>query len=476
MLAFTPRTVFGLQSTHFFRALLRSRRKRRRVLPLLALASLLQVGALQAVALTAVVFFVVSNQNDSCATTPFIIPADAPGHATYLDLSVPFETLASACASPQPISAPPTVETQPANSALVNELLAPLVNEAQQRREARVESEPQVAKRVDPALNDGRINFLFFGYGDTYEPPEPVHFKGSINLFSLDLRTLNISSITLNHDIRAPEVEHFQQTNIPTKIHMAYPVGGFDLMRDTVEDATGLSVDFQLTMEDGVIARAVDDVFGALDVDSPFDLDARPIYLDGVEYPEFHFAAGTQKLDGLHALQYIKAVMKGEYDASKELTVRKQIVVKALVQATQREVLNPLFWTRVLRFMHNEVARHSIGYDFDVPALVFAAAQKFAALGTFLPISEQARGNMILPRMGQSLYVVDYLSGDGGVEWVTGSLNPLMQHDVASGVYAADQSFSVPKGDADPYADDLVANYWTSVRELVKQRLLTNDE
>jgi len=72
--------------------------------------------------------------------------------------------------------------------------------------------------------------------------------------------------------------------------------------------------------------------------------------------------------------------------------------------------------------------------------------------------------------MGQSVYVVDYLSGDGGVEWVTGSLNPIMQNDLAHGVYT-EKSFSVPKGSADPYASDLVGHYWTSVRDLVRQRL-----
>jgi hypothetical protein len=348
-----------------------------------------------------------------------------------------------------------------------DELVAPLREEAARRRLERARVDPSYAQRVDAALNDGRINFLFFGYGETYEPPEAPHFKGSINIFSLDLRTLAIATITLNHDIRAPEVERFRTSNgdtsEPTKIHMAYPLGGFDLMGRTVEDATALSMDFQLAMEDGVIKRAVDEVFGGLKIDVPFELDARPIYFEGVEHPAVRYNSGTQTLDGLQALQFIKAVMQGDYDPAKELTVRKQIVISAMMKAARRESLSPAFWARVLSFMGRELKRKSIVYDFDPVKLLFSVTQKI--------MTQQAHGDMVWPTMGQSVYVVDYVSGDGGVEWVTGSLNPIMQNDLAKGVYL-EKSFSVPKDGADPYAPDLVTHYWPSVRALIRQRLV----
>ena len=347
-----------------------------------------------------------------------------------------------------------------------DEIVAPLEQEAARRRLERARLSPGYAQRVEGPLNDGRINFLFFGYGETYEPPEAPNFKGSINIFSLDLRSLTISTITLNHDIRAPEVERYLKASGgitgPTKIHMAYPQGGFDLMGRTVEDATGLAVDFQLAMEDGLIKRAVDELFGGLLIDVPFELDARPIYFDGVEYPAFQYHTGTQILDGLHALQFIKAVMQGDYDASKELTVRKQIVISAVMKSARQESFNPAFWARLLAFMSREFERRSVVYDFDAGTLLFGVIQKMIPL--------PGRGEMLWPAMGQSVYVVDYLSGDGGVEWVTGSLNPIMQNDLANGVYTV-KSFSVPKGQADPYSADLVGNYWTSVRELIRQRL-----
>jgi hypothetical protein len=82
-----------------------------------------------------------------------------------------------------------------------------------------------------------------------------------------------------------------------------------------------------------------------------------------------------------------------------------------------------------------------------------------------------ARGQKIPVSLTRNLYVVDWKIGDGGVQWVTGSPNPIMQQDLKNGLYV-DIAMSVPLGKADPYAADLSANYWTSVRQLVRQRLI----
>ncbi|MBI1801982.1 MAG: LCP family protein [Chloroflexi bacterium] len=178
---------------------------------------------------------------------------------------------------------PPPVERRPvAPVSLFGELITPVRQEAQRRREERLKHDPASAARVDPRLNQNRINFLLFGYGETYEPPFGPDFKGSINIFSLDPLAMSVDSITLNHDIRAPEIERYRQTTDrilgPSKIQHAYAVGGFALMREVVEDATGLAVDFQMVVHDGVIKRAVDELLGGLNLDVPFDFDAMPIY------------------------------------------------------------------------------------------------------------------------------------------------------------------------------------------------------
>ena len=73
---------------------------------------------------------------------------------------------------------------------------------------------------------------------------------------------------------------------------------------------------------------------------------------------------------------------------------------------------------------------------------------------TSLPPASSARQSIVQVRGSSGRYTPDRHE----LEWVE------------NGVYV-DQSFSIPKDGADPYAPDLVAHYWTSVRELVKQRL-----
>jgi hypothetical protein len=428
------------------------RRKRDSATPWLALLALMQIATAAGVLL---LMAALGSGPPDCGHVSPLIPPSEPGHATYIDLTAFLALAGATCAE---ASAP----------AATMDLIAPLANEALRRREQRAQTDPSYAHRIDPALNDGRINFLLFGYGETYEPPYPPDFKGSINIFSLDLRTLNISSITLNHDIRAPEVERYRQATDrkqgPTRIDQAYLIGGFDLMRLAAEDATGLAVDYQLVVSDGVIKDAVDELFGGLSVEVPFEFQAMPISFDGNMYPARYYPAGAQTMDGLQVIQFIKALNDGPYDRNQELAVRKQLVVQALAEATRRGAANPVFWTKALAFVQRALVRKMLAYDFDPLEMVRTSIQPSVARGLV--------GRITLPSFGGSTYVVDERSGDGGVEWVTGSVNAIIRQELANGLYV-DRSFSVPKNGADPYAADLVAGYWPSVRELVRLRLST---
>jgi hypothetical protein len=284
------------------------------------------------------------------------------------------------------------------------------------------------------------------------------------------MRTLQVTQITLNHDIRAPEIERFVaatgRKSYPTKIDLAYQTGGFDLMRLAVEDATGLSIDFQLSFQDSVVKNVVDEVFGGLVVDVPYVFEASPIMDNNTLQPALHYAKGKQKLNGLQALQFIKAINAQlgttKYDPNKELAVRKQIIIQAVLDTVKKETTNPVFWARMLAFLRSTLDRKDVEYDFDATTLLFKTISQYVAAG--------ARGEKFPITVARNVYVVDYKIGDGGVQWVTGSLNPIMVRDLKNGVYP-DIAMSVPLGKADPSAPDLPTNYWSSVRQLVRQRL-----
>jgi hypothetical protein len=238
------------------------------------------------------------------------------------------------------------------------------------------------------------------------------------------------------------------------------------LMRLVTEDATGFSVDFQLAFQDSVVKQVVDDVFGGLSVDVPFPFEAEAIYFQNVRYPPKHYTRGRQQMNGLEAVQFIKAVQSQgiPYDAGKELAIRKQIVVQAMLNATKKEATNPIFWGKVYAFLKGTVQQKEVEYDFDAPALLFKS------IGSY--VSQAARGQALRLSLDKSLYIVDAGLGDGGVEWVMGSANPLMVSDLKKGLYDADKYLSVPLANADPYAVDLVRSYWPSVRQLIRQKLI----
>ena len=419
-----------------------------------AVLAFLSVGQITVGVILLAAAVILLSPPSGCVQPSALLHWEEPGNATYIDFSALFNRFGTPC-----IEAAATPPSQ-------TDFIAPFSAESSRRRADRAAADPDYAHRIDAALNQNRINFLFFGYGETYEPPYPPGFKGSISVFSLDLSTLTISTLTLNHDIRAPEVERYRlltdRVPGPTRIDQAYPVGGFDVMRLTVEDATALDIDYQVAISDSVIRDAIDELFGSVSVDVPFDFDAMPIYFDGVQHPAQHFAHGRQIMNGLNALQFIKALNAGTYSATEELTVRKQIVVKAILDAIKQNSANPVFWAIAARFLRSQIDRRQVAFDFDPSDLILRS------LGT--AISNGFRGDMRLPTLGQSVYVVDDRSGDGGVEWVTGSTSPIARDDLQNGVYN-DVSFSIPKDGANPYATDLVAHYWPSVRALIKQRL-----
>lgn len=170
---------------------------------------------------------------------------------------------------------------------------------------------------VDPELNRGRTNFLFFVQGETHEPPLIERgIIGSHTLISIDSQRQVIDRISWTHDLRVPEVERYLQQNgkgdgRAKKIDEAYRYGGFPLMRQVVEAATGLAVHFQVAAEDSLV---VDKVASKIQIENPKSFWAYKIYFQGQSFPEKYFAQGKQSLDGVAALQYIKAVPKEDSD------------------------------------------------------------------------------------------------------------------------------------------------------------------
>jgi anionic cell wall polymer biosynthesis LytR-Cps2A-Psr (LCP) family protein len=281
-----------------------------------------------------------------------------------------------------------------------------------------------------------------------------------------------IDLVSLTHDIRSPEAERYTQAHGqgdvgPIKIDRSYSIGGFDLMRRTLEDATGLVIDYQLAFKESAIAGATDNVFGGLDVDVPLAFKVNGFYLDGVKYPPGEFPRGIQRLNGMQVIQFIKTVpVEEHYDARLEHNARKHLVFRSLMDSMRQHVGDVGFLGRAALFFTSQVAQDSIAYDFDLRSLLVDNLR-----GMMADFTRPESTDKQVPSVNRTIYVVDPASGDGGVQWVTANKydNPVTKRDLDDHVYK-ELAVEVPYH-GDPYADDLAGHYWTDVRKLLSKRL-----
>jgi hypothetical protein len=407
--------------------------------------------------------------DDLVALAP-TVPTDAVPVATDPPPTVvPGQT---AIPTPDATAVPTRVPTS--NDTKFERVLRPLLLEAKRHRQAHAAEDPTYWTRLDPRLNGTRLNFLLFGYGETHEPPLTERaFIGSFTIFSYDYATRQIDLVSLTHDIRAPEAERYLHAKNgqpvgPIKIDQTYNVGGFDLMRRTLEDATGLAIDYQLAFKESAIADATDNVFGGLEVNVPLAFKVNAYYLDGQKYPEGEFHQGPQKLSGVQVIQFIKTVpVEEHYDPALEHNARKHLVFRSLMDAMREHSSDVSFLGRAALFFSSQVANDAIAYDFDPRTLIVDGLRGLIADAAH---PGPARDDSV-PSVNRTLYVVDPASGDGGVQWVMANAhtNPITQRDIDEHHYG-ELAVEVPYT-GDPYAPDLVAHYWPSVRKLVANRL-----
>ncbi|MBI4057748.1 LCP family protein [Candidatus Microgenomates bacterium] len=383
---------------------------------------------------------------------------------------------------PSPTPTPEIVQ----KGELFEKVMVPFKREAQRRREERAQNDPEYSKRIDQELNEGRVNLLLYGYGETHEPPLTEHaIIGSNTIVSIDTKERKIDLVSLTHDIRAPEVERYRaekglSSDFPVKIDRAYHDGGFELMRETLENATGLSIDFQIAFRDRVIVDFVDSVFGGVEVDVPQAFDVHPFYLEGIKFDRGHFPAGRQTLNGLEVIQFIKTVPdsggRPYYGKQHEHNQRKHIVFKEIARVLEDRADAPGFWFEMLKFLNKKRKEQDINYDFDSKSLLMGNIGDLARIGFTLIIRGDTSNSF--PDTNKTVYVVDLCCGDGGVQWVPAAAenNPIIAREVREGFYGRSgfgdpYAFEIPLG-GNPYAEDLVTGYWKSVRNRIKELLL----
>lgn len=368
----------------------------------------------------------------------------------------------------------PPIKIGASEKIVSQKLFQPLLDLAQQRR-LEWQKNPGYQHRINPALNNkDRVNFLLVGFGETHEPPVTNWaIISSPTIVSCNFVSNSCDLISFTHDIWSPEIRKISRPaekglvpKISERISEAYQVGGLPLLKEIMENASGLSIDFVITFKDKTMRDFIHDVLGnQLEVEVPLTFQAYPFWMEKVMFPTngsiITFNQGKQKFDANWTIGFIKTVpvpdQKGHYPKSIEHNRRKELVMKAILGKIGENRTSLVFWKNLSGFALGKwviskiptVQRMDKDLDFDFDPEILAA-QMLVNLGNSI---QGGPGDLALPKIAKEIYIADPLVGDGGVHWINGDME-------------------IPYfGDPDK---DLVDSYWKSVRDLIEVKLKLN--
>jgi hypothetical protein len=382
------------------------------------------------------------------------------------------------CADPAP-TASVARPTATGRTLLFDQFVQSLLDESARRRATWQAEDPQYAHRVDANLNAQRLNVALLGFGEEHE--QTYADTGiSVTILSLNLQTWDLMSISLSRDIRAPELEDQsaqQPPRWPVTLRTAYKAGGFEQVRTVLEDATGLAIDFQVLMKDVFVRNYLDAVNGPVELVVPQDFSTNTYRLDGVDHPADFIAAGRQTLSTDRAMTFVLGEVLDPQGRADERSFRKDLLLKTLsCQARQHFAAHDVgFALGLARFSVGELKSQDLTADFDIQLLTGALgnlAQAFVTSGGQVDATFPQLGS------GRELVIHDEAFGDGGVRRVHSMaqspeehgirVNPLVAEEIQLGSLAP-YMLIPPSGN--PYATDLVTDYWASVRDLIRAQL-----
>lgn len=225
------------------------------------------------------------------------ITAAAPTRSPGLNL-----TLTPPTASGTEAATKPAPETKTYTGDLIKDVIVPaLYKDTEKRRAEKQQQEQDWSKRVNAELNKGRVNFLVLVTGSEKD----AQYTDSIIVVSYSLSDHTIHLFSIPRDTYAPEVDRFkQQKNIGTPkwnaINTAFANGGFPLIREAVENTTGLSADYTLKLTIEAISELVDKVFGKVKINVKETIDDRP------DYPVY-FPQGIHEMSGQQLQHYLRS-------------------------------------------------------------------------------------------------------------------------------------------------------------------------
>ena len=150
----------------------------------------------------------------------------------------------------------------------------------------------------------GRINILLLGRAGEHYPGK--NLTDTVMVMSIDTVNKKVALLSLPRDLYAP----IPETASYTKINALYQYGlsqdvGTDLIRASVEDITGQSIDYAFILDFDGFEKAID-ALGGIQVDVLRDFYDTRYPGKNYSYETFEIKKGWQTLDGATALKYVR--------------------------------------------------------------------------------------------------------------------------------------------------------------------------
>jgi len=216
-------------------------------------------------------------------------------------------------------------------------------------------------RKILDGESEGRVNILLLGAGGVNHPGK--NLTDTIMIMSLDTANKKVALLSLPRDLYVNIPETFYHT----RINSVYQYGlnnntGIEPVKKTVEEITGLKINYFLVMDFDGFQKIIDDIGGVNMMVERDIYDSRypgPNY----SYETFEIKKGAHKMDGVTALKYVRERHddpEGDFGRAK----RQQQLIQAVKNKTfsLETFLNPLTLNNVLNALEKNI-KTNIGLD-----------------------------------------------------------------------------------------------------------------
>lgn len=276
--------------------------------------------------------------------------------------------LATPAQTPRPTETPtatptPEIVTE-RNNLLKEHILTKVYPQIEAMRIARAQKDPEYLKRINKELNERRINGVLLG-GRNGEGEDQL--SDTILVFSYDIASHSMHLYSVPRDLESWEVLRKTRDPRNSRFNQAYQRGGFPLIEQALENATGLSMDLKINAHFDVLVDLINQTAGTIEIDLDEDLEDNQYPTEDFGIRKIYYPKGHHVLNGEQALEVARSRMSTD---DYERNSRQQKILEALLNKWFEELNSPLkapfLLNKLESFWAQKIRQGTLKADFDL--------------------------------------------------------------------------------------------------------------